>query len=148
MNPRKLLLLLIVGAGLAASGCAAVGLTLLGVGAGLAAGTGTAYTLDGIAYRTFSAPIEDVHRATLIAFRRMDVTLEDDAETSEGRTLLGQAGDRQVHLELERLTTRATRMRVTARHGIVFRDRATAGEIVAQTEHAIDDLPALSHQRR
>ena len=32
-------------------GCAAVGLTLFGVGAGVTAGTGTSYTLDGIAYR-------------------------------------------------------------------------------------------------
>jgi hypothetical protein len=31
------------------SGCAAVGLTLLGVGAGVSAGTGVSYTLDSIA---------------------------------------------------------------------------------------------------
>ncbi|MCE3242614.1 MAG: hypothetical protein K0Q83_3121, partial [Deltaproteobacteria bacterium] len=38
------------------SGCAAVGMTLFGVGAGVATGTSVSYTLDGIAYRTFTAP--------------------------------------------------------------------------------------------
>src|SRR3989338_1196581 len=49
---------------LGSQGCAAVGLTLFATGAGVAAGQGTAYTLDGIAYRTFTAPIDDLPRPT------------------------------------------------------------------------------------
>ncbi|MBI2219233.1 MAG: hypothetical protein HYU51_18285 [Candidatus Rokubacteria bacterium] len=41
------------------TGCAAIGLTVLGTGLGVAAGQGTAYTLDGIAYRTFTASVDD-----------------------------------------------------------------------------------------
>jgi len=43
---------------LAGQGCAAVGLALFGVGAGVAGGTGVSYTLDSIAYKTFTASEE------------------------------------------------------------------------------------------
>ena len=133
---------------LGAQGCAAVGLTLFATGAGIAAGTGTAYTLDGIAYRTFTAPIDDMRRATLASFRRMDIAVERDQVTDEGRELVAKAADRTVYVEFERLTTRTTRMRVTAKQGWFFRDRATAGEIIAQTERSLDELPALTQKTR
>jgi len=130
------------------NGCAAVGLTMLGVGAGVAAGTGTSYTLDGIAYRTFTAPIEDLRRATLTTLKQMDIRVKSDEPSTEGRALTAQAGDRAIEIELEQLTQRTTRMRVTAKHGMFFRDRATAGEIIAQTERSLDEQPALSHKAK
>lgn len=133
---------------LGTQGCAAVGLTLFGVGAGLSAGMGTQYTLDSIAYRTFTAPLEDLRRATLATFRRMDITLQNDDAMDTGRHVVGQAGDRTVDIELERLTARTTRMRVTAKQGWFFRDRARAGEIIAQTERSLDDLPAVTQKTR
>ena len=129
-------------------GCAAVGLTLFGTAAGVTAGQGTAYTLDGIAYRTFTAPLDDVRRATLASVKRMDIALQKDDVTADGRELVGQAGDRMIYIELERLTARTTRMRVTAKQGWFFRDRATSGEIITQTEQSLDDLPALTHKAR
>lgn len=133
-------------AALLCQGCAAVGLTLFGVGAGVAAGTGTSYTLDGIAYRTFPEPAARVRTATLAALRHMDVTVNTDDGTEGGRKIVGQAGDRTIDIELAELTTRTTRMRVTAKYSWVLRDRSTAGEIITQTEHALDDLPAASQK--
>jgi hypothetical protein len=128
--------------------CAGAGLALFGVGAGTAAGTGTAYTLDGIAYRTFTAPIDDMRRATATSLKRMDIRVKTDQATDSGRSIVALAGDRTVSVELEKLTARTTRMRVTAKRNAVFRDRATAGEIIAQTERALDDLPAVSQRAR
>ncbi|HXH81563.1 MAG TPA: DUF3568 family protein [Candidatus Tectomicrobia bacterium] len=128
-------------------GCAAVGIPLLLTGAGIAAGQGTSYTLDGIAYRTFTAPVEDVRRAAYLTMRRMEITLQSDDVTESGRELVAAAGDRTVYVELERLTPRTTRMRITAKQGWFFRDRATAGEFIVQTERALDDLPALTQKR-
>jgi uncharacterized protein DUF3568 len=133
---------------LATQGCAGAGLALFGVGAGTAAGTGTAYTLDGIAYRTFTASLDDVRRATATSLRRMDIRVKTDRATESGRSIAAAAGDRKVAIDLEKLTGRTTRMRVTAKQNTVFRDRATAGEIIAQTERALDDLPALSQRGR
>lgn len=145
---RKFIVALVTAVLLGTQGCAAVGLTLFGVGAGLSAGTGTQYTLDSIAYRTFTAPLQDIRRATLAAFKRMDITLQNDNAMDPGRHIVGQAADRTIDIELERLTSRMTRMRVTAKQGWFFRDRATAGEIIAQTERSLDDLPAVTQKTR
>lgn len=133
---------------LAAQGCAAAGLTLLGVGAGTAAGTGTGYTLDGVAYRTFTSPLDEVRRATSTSLKRMDIRVKSDRPTDSGRSIVAVASDRTVSIDLEKLTARTTRMRVTAKHGAIFRDRSTAGEIIAQTERALDELPAVSQRAR
>jgi hypothetical protein len=136
----------VVIAALFCQGCAAAGLTLFGVGAGVAAGTGTQYTLDGIAYRTFSESSDRVRKASLAALRRMDVAVATDEEIENGRRIVGQAGDRTIDVELEQLTTRMTRIRVTAKYNWILRDRSTAGEIITQTEHALDELPAVSQR--
>ncbi len=133
---------------LGSQGCAAVGLTLFGVGAGVSAGTGTQYTLDSIAYRTFTASLDEMRRATLATFKRMDIALQSDDSTADGRSLIGQAADRTIDIELESLTSRTTRMRVAAKQGWFWRDRATAGEVIAQTERSLDDLPAVSQKTR
>ena len=137
----------LLGIVLATQGCAAAGLAVFGVGAGTAAGTGTSYTLDGIAYRTFTASLDDVRRATARSLKRMDIRVKTDQPTDSGRSIAALAGDRTVGIELEKLTARTTRMRVTAKQNVVFRDRATAGEIITQTERALDELPALSQRR-
>jgi hypothetical protein len=138
-------LALIILTALMLEGCAMVGLTLLGVGAGV----GTNYTLDGIAYRTFTEHIDDVRRATLLALKRMDITLQSDDITDTGRAIIGLASSRRtLDVELERLTSRTTRLRVTAKYALILRDRATAAEFIAQTERALDDLPALSRRAR
>ncbi len=75
------------------SGCAAVGLTLLGTGAGVAAGTGTSYTLDGIAYRTFTASLDETRSATMRTLRRMDMPVSADRTTEHGREIEATAGE-------------------------------------------------------
>ena len=132
----------------ATQGCAGAGLALFGVGAGTAAGTGTSYTLDGIAYRTFTASLDDVRRATSRSLKRMDIRVKADQPTDSGRSIVALAGDRTIGIELEKLTARTTRMRVTAKQNAVFRDRSTAGEIITQTERALDELPTVSQRGR
>jgi hypothetical protein len=141
---RGMLLAGLVAGALPMQGCAAVGLTLLGVGAGV----GTDYAMDGIAYRTFTASLETVRRATLLSVKRMDITLQTDEATETGRQIVGMAGDRTIDIELQKLTSRVTRVRVTARHGVFLRDRATAGEFIAQTEQALDETPSASPKTR
>jgi len=78
----------------------------------------------------------------------MDIGVESDDVTAEGRALVAKAADRTVYVDLERLTGRTTRMRVTAKQGWFWRDRSTAGEIIAQTERSLDELPALTQKSR
>ncbi len=141
MTRRPILLLpLLLGVALSA-GCAAVGLTLLGVGAGISAGTGTSYTLDSIVYKTFTASEEGLDTATRKTLARLDMPVTENQPTDSGRRIVAAAGDRTVEIEIDRLTTKTSRMRVNVKQGWFFKDRATATEIIIQTERTLEAEP-------
>ncbi len=111
-------------------GCAAVVLTAGGLGAS----AGINHTLSGIAYKTFNNSIEDMYVATLVTLDQLDMAVTNEKETEEGWEILAEAADREIVIELERLTKRATRMRVVAHEGMIFfKDSATATEIIILT---------------
>jgi hypothetical protein len=119
-------------------GCAAgVGLTLFGVGAGVTAGTSVAYTLDGIAYKTFTAPLPQVETATRTALDRMGIKIEATSKIDQGKAIKALSNDRDIEIELEMVSNKTTRIRTVAKQGIFFKDRATATEIIIQTEKAL-----------
>ncbi len=118
-------------------GCAGVGMTLFGVGAGVTAGTSVSYTLDGVAYRTFTAPLPQVESAARTALDRMGIKVDGTANTEQGKALHATSSDRQIEIELERVSPKTTRIRTVAKQGIFFKDRATAGEIIFQTEKVL-----------
>src|SRR5574337_2039522 len=146
MTQRSLIPLLLLLGIAGSSGCAAVGLTLFGVGAGVSTGTGVSYTLDSIAYKTFTASEDQLRAATLKTLKRMDIGVKENQPTDSGRNIVAQAGDRAIEIELDRLTARTTRMRVNAKQGVFFKDRATAAEIIIQTERTLDDEPILARE--
>jgi hypothetical protein len=107
------------------------------------------FTLDGVAYRTFNAPADQVRRATLSTLKRFELELKSDEVSDDGcREMVAASGDRTVLVELDSLTARTTRMRITAKHGWMFRDRAAAGELIVQTERALDDKPAVTQRAK
>ena len=120
------------------NGCAApLALTLLGVGAGVTTGTAVSYTLDGIAYRTFTAPLPQVERATLTALNDMGMAIEGTEKTDEGKAIKAKGLERQIEIELQAISSKTTRIRTVAKDGIFFKDRATATEIILQTERIL-----------
>jgi len=147
MMPRGVVVGLAVMSLVGTEGCAAVGLTLFGVGAGVSAGTGVSYTLDSVAYKTFTASEPELRAATLRTLRRMDIEVKENRATASGRQLVAVAGDRTIEIELDRLTSQTTRMRVNAKHGMFFKDRATATEIIVQAERSLDNEPALAAKK-
>ena len=122
---------------LALNGCAGVGLTLFGVGAGVTAGTSVSYTLDGIAYRTFTASLPQVESATRTALDRMGIKVDSTAKTEQGKAIKATSNDREIEIELEMVSAKTTRIRTVAKQGMFFKDRATAGEIIFQTEKVL-----------
>jgi uncharacterized protein DUF3568 len=121
------------------NGCAApLALTLIGVGAGVTTGTAVSYTMDGIAYRTFTAPLAQVERATLMALNQMGMEVQPPEKTDEGKAIKAKGADRQIEIELEAVSSKATRIRTVAKDGIFFKDRATAMEIILQTEKILN----------
>jgi hypothetical protein len=129
-----LLVLAVAGLG----GCAGVGLALFGVGAGISGGTGVNYTLDSVAYKTFAASEPELRTATLRTLKRMAIDVTENQATESGRQITATAGDRAVDIELDRITAKTSRMRVNVKKGWILRDRATAGEIIVQTEKSLE----------
>lgn len=137
--------------GLALQGCAlgGLGLMLAATGTGLAAGAGVDHTLSGITYKTFSVSRNQLRYATLKTLHRMDMKVIKDKREKEVHLIEAKALDREIEIELERLTRRTTRMRVVAHQGqIFFKDAATATEIIVQTAATLDRQLAKQSSRR
>ena len=119
----------ICGAVLLLSGCEAMAITAFGVGAS----TGVAQTLNGRAYRTFTAPVVEVKQATLAALTRMGIKVISSKRVASEEIIIAKAADREIEITLEILSPNSTRMRSVTRQGL-FYDSATSLEIVLQTE--------------
>ena len=91
------------------NGCAApIALTLLAVGAGVTTGTAVSYTMDGVAYRTFTAPLPRVEQATLRALNEMGMEVQAPEKTEEGKAIKEKGADRQIEIELEAISSKTT----------------------------------------
>jgi hypothetical protein len=118
---------------LALAGCQPLALSLLGAGAG----TALRYGIDGVTYRTFTAPAPMVREASLAALERMGITLGSTERFEGGELIYARADQRSIEIELEPISPKATRIRVAAKNGSIFYDNATAFEIIAQTERLL-----------
>jgi hypothetical protein len=128
---RRLAALALVVAPLA--GCEALAISALGAGAS----AGVSYSINGAAYRTFTAPEEKVRTAALAGLKRMGGTVESTELTDSGRLIKASMAERKIEVAIEPLSDTATRVRAVAKHGWFTHDTATATEIIAQTEKAL-----------
>ena len=115
---------------LALAGCEPLALTALGVGAS----AGISHTLNGVTYRTFTAPPPRVRVATIAALKRMGIKVDSAQTTDTGELIKASTSGRQIEIELEGISVNATRMRTIAKNGSLLYDSATATEIILQTE--------------
>ncbi len=104
---------------------------------GVATEQAVSYTMRGVASRTLTAPLARVRRATLRALRRMGIKVEGRERTEYGELIKATGTNRQIEVRLEPITPKSTRMRTAAKRGVFLRDRATAKEIIVQTERII-----------
>jgi len=138
MNPRWWLAALSLVVLTTTQSCVALGVSLLAAGAGTAAGQGLSYNFSSLAYKTFTVPVEGLEAAALKSLIRMEIDVRSRENRDHGVTILAEAGDRDVDIELDRLTGRTSRMRVNVKLGWFLRDQATAAEIIAQTTQTLD----------
>jgi len=127
---RALLLSLCL-AGLAA--CEPLAISVLGAGAG----TALRYGWDGVTHRTFTSSAAEVKQASLAALERMGIAFESFDVYEQGELIYARAQNRQIEIEIEPISERATRVRIAAKNGSLFYDTATSAEIVAQTERVL-----------
>jgi len=109
-----------------------------------AVGTGAVvtveYVLTGEEPRTLSHEFDQTKKAVLIAFCRMDITVDQAQEAEDGEEVLGRAGKLEVRVGLQRITRTATRLSVKVQEDFFSRDKATAREIIRQTAAIAEDM--------
>lgn len=112
------------------AGCEAIALTALGVGAS----TGVSHNMNGMTYRTFTASRSKVKSAALAALNSMEIKVNGTEKIDLGEVIKATSADRDIEVELESISSKTTRMRVTAKRNLFISDSATATEIILQTE--------------
>lgn len=112
------------------SGCAAVALT--------GAGFGASYTLGNVAHKTFNFSLNRAHKATILALKKMDIKVVGDTKTEKGRRIKSATETLDIIIDLERVTSKATKIKVNAKKGPILKDKATAGEIIAQVGKVLE----------
>jgi hypothetical protein len=124
---------------------AAVGTFLIEAGGGALVKTGTEYTASGLAIRTFAIPAADVRAATLTTFARTQVAVVDDDVSKKGIiTVTGEAPRRKVRVRLTPLTPTLTQMELHVKRNILASDKATASELLAETERTLAENPVFA----
>jgi hypothetical protein len=141
-------LALVILVAIVACGCAALPLGALGAaavsgGASSAMKAGTDMSFGGTVSRTFSAPLEEVHDAALATLQRLGIKTTEEERTEHGHAVVhGEAYGRTVSVAIEPITPVMTRVSLAVRSGLT-RDRATAHEILVQTERALEHRAPL-----
>jgi len=103
--------------------------------------------LGGATFRTFSAPIAEVYQATRTTLDGLGFAKPEE-EMDEERVILHVKGvDRSVRIDLQPIAGSMTQMRVFVRKSTLGKDLATASELVAQTEQALESRGAALNGR-
>jgi hypothetical protein len=121
---------------LALSGCAlCLGVVPTAVSGGAA---GVDYTFTNNAYKTISSPVADVEAALNKALKKMDIK-ETTRKAEEGKvSVTAVTTNLDIYIDLEKVTPTVTNIEVNAKKGVFFKDKATATEIIVQTEKNLE----------
>lgn len=115
------------------SACEPLSMAALGVGGSAAVN----HRVGNVGTRTFTASLPKVRTASQRALHRMGISADAPRKTEIGELITARAGNRDIEVELESLTSNTTRMKVIARDGGIFYDGSTATEIITQTERQL-----------
>lgn len=131
--------------GVTTSGCGVMAAGLFSAGAETASATGVSYTMDNIAYKTFVLPVEPLLKETFSTLQAMGFPIENSESHVAGVHIIAHgpntAHPMDIEIDLETLSQKTTRMRVVVKRGVVQKDAATAGEIIAVTTQRLHYPP-------
>ena len=109
-----------------------------------AAGTGAyvaaEYAMSGAVRKTMCFGFECTKNALLVALCRMGITAEKVQEVQGGEQVTASALELDIRIELKIVTPKATWVTVSAQKHFLDRDKATAEEIIDQTEMIAEQM--------
>jgi hypothetical protein len=96
---------------------------------------GVAYYYMNVSEKTCVYDLDTMNRASLLTLKRMGFKLGEQSKDEDGdRKIKANAEDLNIIIKLKKITQKCTKIKVTARKNVVIRDKATAAEIILQTE--------------
>jgi len=109
-----------------------------------AAGSGAVvtaeYILSGSVEKTMCFGYGRTKKALLVALSRMEIVADKAIEVEGGEEILARANQMEIKVELREITPCVTRISVRAGDGFLRWDKATAQEILAQTNKIAEGL--------
>ena len=116
---------------LALSGCAVM--PLAGAAAVSGGAAGVNYSLTNVAYKAISHPVADVEAALRDALKAMGVKMTKRKAGKGIVSVTAVTSHLDIYIDLEKVTPTATNIKVDAKRGPFFKDKAMATEIIVQT---------------
>ena len=96
---------------------------------------GVAYYYMNVSEKTCVYDLDTMNKASLLTLKRMGFKLGEQSKEEDGsRRIKATAEDLTIIIKLKKVTPKCTKIKVTARKDAVMRDKATAAEIILQTE--------------
>jgi hypothetical protein len=96
---------------------------------------GVAYYYMNVSEKTCVYDIDTMNKASLLTLKRMGFRLGEQFKDEDGdRKILAETEELNITVKLKKVTPKCTKIKVTARKHIFIRDKATAAEIIMQTE--------------
>jgi hypothetical protein len=96
---------------------------------------GVAYYYMNVTEKTCVYDLDTMNKASLLTLKRMGFKLGEQSKDDDGnRKIKAETENLNVTVKLKKITAKCTKIKVTARKSVVMRDKATAAEIIMQTE--------------
>ena len=126
--------LLLVFLGISHAGCEYAATTAL-----TGVSMGVAYLYANVAEKTVCFDLDRMNRATLLALRKMGISICDQSKAEGERKIRAKTKDLDIIIKLKAITHKSTKIKVNARN-VIIKDKATALEIIRQTVEAAESL--------
>jgi hypothetical protein len=105
---------------------------------------GIAYLYTNVAERTVCFSMDRMGRASLLALGKMGISVSEQSKDEGARKIKAKTKHLDITIKLKEITPKSTKIKVSARNGIL-KDKATALEIIRQTVEAAEVIP---HKKR
>jgi hypothetical protein len=132
---RTIQILIVACSVLALTGCTTV-ISAVGTGVAMTA----EYVMEGSVAKTVSYELGRIKKSLLVALCKMGIKVDSARQIEGGEEIVARAHDLEINIELKQITPMVTRIKVKANKNFFQRDKATAQEIVNQTNMIAENL--------
>lgn len=98
------------------------------------------YLVSGAVTKTVSYDFGRIKKALLVALCKMKIYVDKASPIEDGEEIFATAEELEIRIELKEITSSVTRISVKAEKNFLNRDKATAQEILQQTNRIAEKL--------